>query len=66
VPTGSIPEILSWVGENVERAQKALAVESADSKPRKGLVSQLTELIKSAEDKEEESSNDDDSSDEEE
>lgn len=53
VPTGTVPEILSWVGEDVERAKKALDVEtSGDSKPRKGLVSQLTELIPSSDDEE--------------
>lgn len=62
VPAGSIPEILTWVGEDVERAQKALGVELADAKPRKGLVSQLKGLVESADD----DLNDEDSSDEEE
>lgn len=55
VPAGTVPEILSWVGDDVERAKKALDVEtSGDGKPRKGLVSQLKDLIESADDGDEE------------
>lgn len=45
VPEGTVPEILSWVGEDAERAQKALDAEVESSKPRKGLVASLTEII---------------------
>lgn len=45
VPTGTTPEVLTWVGEDPVRAQKALDVEVENSKPRKGLVEQLTEII---------------------
>jgi hypothetical protein len=45
VPSGTVPEILTWVGEDKERAQRALEVENADEKPRKGLIKALSELI---------------------
>lgn len=45
VPTGTAPEILTWVGDDKEKAQKALDVEKADEKPRKGLVSELEKLL---------------------
>lgn len=48
VPTGTVPEIMTWVGEDPERAQKAFDKEVEDEKPRRGLVSQLQELIDSA------------------
>ena len=45
VPTGTVPEILSWVGDDVEKAKKALEIENKESKPRKGLVTTLTSII---------------------
>ena len=45
VPSGTVPEVLTWVGDDVERAQKALDEEVANDKPRKGLVAQLQEMI---------------------
>lgn len=48
VPSGTVPEILTWVGEDVDRAKRALAKESEDKKPRKGLVSQLEEIIETS------------------
>lgn len=45
VPVGTLPEILSWVGDDVERAQRALDKELEDSKPRKGLVAKLSEMV---------------------
>lgn len=45
VPAGTVPEVLTWVGEDKDRAQQALEVENADEKPRKGLVKSLRELI---------------------
>ena len=48
VPTGTVPEVMSWVGEDPVRAQKALDVEVDNDKPRQGLVKQLNEMIEEA------------------
>lgn len=48
VPTGTTPEVLTWVGDDPERAQKALDAELENDKPRKGLVEQLAEQINKA------------------
>lgn len=45
VPVGTVPEVMTWVGDDPVRAQKALDVEVENDKPRKGLVEQLTEMI---------------------
>lgn len=45
VPAGTVPEVMTWVGDDKDRAQKALDVELANDRPRKGLVSSLTELV---------------------
>ena len=45
VPTGSIKEILEWVDGDKDKAQAALDVEQADDKPRRGLVSELNEIL---------------------
>lgn len=45
VPTGTVPEILSWVGDDKEKAKKALDTENEESKPRKGLITALTSVI---------------------
>ena len=45
VPSGTAPEVLSWVGDDAEKAQRALDVELADSKPRRGLLSSLQSVI---------------------
>lgn len=45
VPTGSVSEILEWVGEDKDRASSALALETSKDKPRKSLVTSLEELI---------------------
>ena len=45
VPSGTVPEILSWIGEDPVRAQKALDQETANAKPRRGLVKAITEII---------------------
>lgn len=69
VPAGTVKEILTWVGEDLERAQKALDVETENDKPRKGLVDALVELIDAeaneAADNESEESEKSDSNDEE-
>lgn len=46
VPKGTSSELLAWVGGDKERAQRALDAENATSKPRKGLVEELEELVK--------------------
>ena len=45
VPSGTVPEILTWVGDDKDRAQKALDAETENEKPRKGLVSQLNDIL---------------------
>lgn len=45
VPEGTVSEIMRWVGEDVERAKRALEVEQAHEKPRKSLVEQLNERL---------------------
>lgn len=44
-PTGTRPEIMAWVGEDKERAQRALDAENANDKPRKTLVADLEALL---------------------
>lgn len=44
-PTGTVPEMLSWVGDDKDRAKRALDQELAHSKPRKSLVSDLEDII---------------------
>lgn len=45
VPTGTSKEILDWVGEDQDRASRALAIEQADEEPRKTLVTALKKLV---------------------
>lgn len=42
---GTVPEVLSWVNENKERAQRALAAEQQSERPRKKLVEQLGAVL---------------------
>ena len=44
-PTGTPKEILAWVGEDLERAQRALDQELATSKPRKSIVEPLKGIL---------------------
>lgn len=44
VPSGSIAVVLAWVGEDPDRAVRALDVETAAERPRKGLVTALEAL----------------------
>jgi hypothetical protein len=44
VPDGSIDDVLGWVGDDHERAQRALEVENEKSSPRTSLVSKLETL----------------------
>lgn len=41
VPSGTIPEIKDWVGDDSDRAQRALDAENANAKPRATLVGYL-------------------------
>lgn len=41
VPVGTVEEVLAWVGEDKDRAARALVVERDSDKPRKSLVDQL-------------------------
>lgn len=41
VPQGSVDEVLSWVGDDQDRARNALAVENSKSSPRTTLVREL-------------------------
>lgn len=43
-PTGSVAEVLAWVGDDRERAWLALAAESERSEPRSTLVTKLNAL----------------------
>lgn len=54
VPTGSVTEVLEWVGSNMERAKLAYAAEhsrdhptkpGATLDPRKSLTAKLTKLL---------------------
>lgn len=45
VPSGTTKEVLAWVGEDKDRAQRALDKEKADKKPRTGLTKELEELL---------------------
>lgn len=65
VPDGTVPEIMTWVGEDSERAQKALDKEQEDEKPRKGLVAQLEGLTNTEEDSADTESADDEKEDDE-
>jgi hypothetical protein len=45
VPSGTISEIKDWVGDDKDRAQKALDAEKANEKPRKTLVEDLEDIL---------------------
>lgn len=45
---GTATDVLSWVGDDPERAAEALAVEQAKDKPRSTLVKQLEKLAEQA------------------
>lgn len=48
VPSGSVDEVLDWVGEDLVRARRALVVERA-GKDRRTLTEQLEKLVGVAE-----------------
>ena len=45
IPSGTIGQLIAWVGEDKDRARKVLAQESTEDKPRKSLTAQLEEII---------------------
>lgn len=45
VPVGTTVEVMDWVGDDGERAQRALDAENENDTPRKTLVSQLEKMI---------------------
>lgn len=45
VPEGSIKVVLTWVGTDKEKAQRALDAENAADEPRTTLVKSLNELL---------------------
>lgn len=45
VPVGTVGELLEWVGDDKDRARRALAQENSEDKPRKSLAAQLQEVI---------------------
>lgn len=45
VPEGTVKEIIAWVGDDTDRAARALETERASNEPRKGLMRQLEEKI---------------------
>lgn len=45
VPVGTISEVKTWVGSDVDRAQEALDAENAKEEPRTTLVAYLEVLV---------------------
>lgn len=45
VPAGSIATVVGWVGEDRDRAERALSAEQSAEKPRVTLVAALTTLL---------------------
>lgn len=45
VPDGTAEEVRTWVGDDVDRAKRALAAEQKAASPRKTLVDQLTKVV---------------------
>lgn len=52
VPEGTTTEIMAWVGDDRDRAVRALAAENANDRPRKTLVSQLESMTAEEDDAE--------------
>lgn len=46
VPSGSSREIMEWVGKDKTKANAALQQEKTSGQPRKGLLSDLQEMLK--------------------
>lgn len=49
VPQGAIAVVMDWVGEDKDRAQRALEAEEAAERPRSTLVDQLKQLLAAGE-----------------
>ena len=45
VPVGTIEKLLTWVGDDKDKAQLVLDQELTEERPRKSLTSQLEEII---------------------
>lgn len=45
VPSGTVVQVLSWVGESKARAESALDAEQERDNPRKSLVEALDEIV---------------------
>lgn len=45
VPDGTVADVLEWVGQDRERAERALAVEEAQDSPRTTLTEPLERLL---------------------
>jgi len=45
VPDGTTAEILRWVGDDQQKAQRALEKEQADDRPRAGLTGELKKIL---------------------
>jgi hypothetical protein len=45
VKSGTSREVLNWVGDDKERAQRALDKEQASDKPRSTLIRELNEVL---------------------
>lgn len=52
VPSGTSKEVLAWVGDDKEKAKKALEAEESYDKPRSGLVKSLREVASEEDDDE--------------
>jgi len=48
VPSGTVEEILDWVGNDVDKAMRASDAEQERSKPRVTLLSALTDIIEAS------------------
>lgn len=49
VPQGAIAVVMDWVGDDPDRAQRALEAEEAGERPRSTLVDQLKQLLSAGE-----------------
>lgn len=45
VPEGTAKEILEWVGDDPERAERAIAIEKTEKKPRTTLLADLSKVV---------------------
>lgn len=45
VPAGTVGELITWVGDDKDRARRVLNQENSEDRPRKSLITQLEEVI---------------------